>query len=169
MASYGELLDSNLNLDNLTVYTFFSDYFENPRMSLIREDGDNLIYGCKVRCNLSRQKRYLIAIVPKVSRTSNDKMASLSDLYWTMFQTRTLEEDQLAPIHSYRVKDDIRNIIKVKEKGRDKFEYSCTTLSIKLSLLVGKTQMQPYGDSGTVGLALETYNCVVYLTSPAKS
>jgi len=165
MGSYGELLDSNINLDKLSTYTLFSAYFNNPRMSLLREDGSNVVYCCKVRCGLSRQKRYIIAIVPKDGYTQYAKTASLSDLYWSILQTRTLDEDQVVPVHFYTPKDDNHNIIKIKQKTSEKFIYSCTTFPITVSLIITKTQMQPYSDSGTLGLALETYNCVVHLSS----
>lgn len=161
MAYYGELLDT-INLDKLSTYTFFTDYFDNPRMSFVREDGVNLVYCCRVKCGLTRQKRYIFAVVPKES-AKYDKVVNLYDLRWKILQTRTLEEDHIAPVHSYTHKEDKTNLIKITQKTPEKFYYSCKAFPISITLLMPKNQTQPYSETGTIGLALETYNCVVYL------
>lgn len=161
MTHYGELLDS-INLDKLSTYSFFSEYFENPRMSFVREDGHNLVYCCRVKSGLARQKRYIFAITTKEG-PKYEKTVNLFDLRWKILQTRGLDEEHLAPVHTYRPKEDKSNIIKVKQKTTERFTYSCEAFPICITLLMPKSQIQPYSDSGTIGLALETYNCIVYL------
>ena len=121
MACYGELLDT-INLDKLSTYSFFTGYFDNPRMSFVREDGNNLIYCCKIKSGLARQKRYIFAVVPKDS-SKHDKVVSLCDLRWKILQTRALDEEHLAPVHSYSHKEDKINLIKITQKTPDKFHY----------------------------------------------
>ena len=159
------MIDSDFDLRRLSLYTFFIEYFENPVMTFIKEteDGKKLVYCTRVRCNLSRYKRYLFAIVPKTS-SNYKKTQPLSELNWTIFQTRSLEDDNHVNMHSYSVKDDAQNIIVLTNKTADKFEYSCKTFPIKVVLLVGKNQMKPYSDRGSLGLALETYNSMIYVS-----
>jgi hypothetical protein len=131
-------------------------------MSFVREDGNNLVYCCRVKSGLARQKRYIFAITAKES-SKYEKTVNLFDLQWKILQTRGLDEEHLAPVHTYRPKEDRSNIIKVKQKTTEKFTYSCEAFPISITLLLPKSQIQPYSDTGTIGLALETYNCIVYL------
>ena len=64
MATYGELIDSNVDFGKLPVYTFFLEYFNNPLLRFFKQTPDHhVIYGAKVRSQLSRQKRYLFILL----------------------------------------------------------------------------------------------------------
>lgn len=158
MTSYGELIDSDISL-----YTFFVQYFDNPKFTFLRETDDgSLVYGVKIRSQLSRFKRYLFAIVPRTK--DYKKEIFLEELNWKIFQTRTLDEENVTRTHSYYMKDDTKNIISLMHRTNEKTFYSCSTFpGTQVVLLNGKTQAKPYSDRGTLGLALETYNCMVYV------
>ena len=153
---FGELIDPSSSAGKFNMYTFIIDYFDNPMMTLLRETSDgNLIYCVKIKSQTARYKRYIFAIVPKFYNfnVQTDIKKKLSDLTWKILQTRTLEDDNKVLTHSY----------KISSKTPEKYTYVCPIFdNIVIDLLVGKTQMKSYSDQGTLGLALETYNCIVY-------
>jgi hypothetical protein len=167
MANYGELIDSNIDINRMPVYTFFLEYFGNPKLGFLKETPDgNVIYGAKIRSQLSRQKRYLFVLIKKDPRNRSvqfPKEAFLRDVQWNCLQTRILDEDYNLPQFSYSA-GNYNNIIKVQKKEENRFIYSCESFpDMSVVLLIPKTQMKPYNDRGTLSLALETFNCLVYV------
>jgi len=166
MANYGELIDSNIDINRMPIYTFFLEYFGNQKLALFKETPDGtVIYGAKIRSNLSKQKRYLFVLFKKDPKLRNEKFPSavnLRDIQWNSIQTRVLDEDYNLPQFSYTGLND-NTIIKLVKKEETRYIYSCDSFpNISVVLLLGKTQMKPYNDKGTLSLAIETFNCLVY-------
>lgn len=167
MANYGELIDSNIDMGRMPVYTFFLQYFGNPRMTKFKETPDgNVIYGAKIKSQLSKQKRYLFVMLKKNMSNKNEQFPSevfLRDIQWNCLQTRVLDEDYNFPQFSYPGSNE--NIpIKLNKKEDTRYIYSCESFpDTTIVLLVGKTQMKPYSERGTLPLALETFQCLVYV------
>jgi hypothetical protein len=167
MADYGELIDSNIDIHRMPAYTFFLEYFGNQKMVLFKETADgNVIYAAKVKSQLSKQKRYLFVLLKKDPRNRSvqyPKEIKLGDVQWHCLQTRTLDEDYSLPQFSYPGLSDT-NIIKLNKKEETRYIYTCDNfLGMSVVLLIGKSQMKPYSDKGTLSLALETFNCLVYV------
>ena len=167
MANYGELIDSNIDINRMPVYTFFLEYFGNQKLSFFKETPDgNIIYGAKIRSQLSKQKRYLFALLkkdPKNKSAQFPKEVLFRDIQWNCLQTRVLDEDYNLPQFSYSGTSD-SNIITLQKKEESRFTYSCDNYpGMTIVLLIQRTQMKPYNEKGTLSLALETFNCLVYV------
>jgi hypothetical protein len=166
MATYGELIDSNVNFDKLPAYTFFLEYFNNPLLKFFKQTPDHhVIYAAKVRSQLSRQKRYLFALIKKHPKQNISEFPSeiyLRDLQWSCLQTRTLDDEYNLPLFTYSSKPDT-HLITLNKKEDSRYIYSCDDFPIQVILLTSKTQMKPYSDRGTLSLALETYHCLVHI------
>lgn len=166
MANYGELIDSNLDLPAMPVYEFFINYFNNPTLSFFKKSDEHIIYGAKVKSQLSKQKRYLFALIKTNPRFARDFPSEirLRDIQWSCLQIRTLDEDYALPLFTYSVPKINDHAIKLIKKEDSRFTYTCTGFDqISVVLLVTKTQMKPYSDTGTLFLAIETYNCLIYV------
>ena len=167
MANYGELIDSNIDINRMPVYTFFLEYFGNQKLGLFKETQDGtLIYGAKVRSQLAKQKRYLFVLLKKDIKMRAEKFPPevyFRDIQWNSIQTRVLDEDYNLPQFSYSGFND-NTVIKLLKKEETRYIYSCDAFpQISVVLLLGKNQMKPYSDRGTLSLALETFNCLVYV------
>jgi hypothetical protein len=176
MANYGELIDNQIQPESFTplssFYSFFNDYFGNPILGLknITPEG-HTIYAAKIKSNFLKQKRYLFAILPSDPRQktlNRPKQLHLSDIAWSCLQTRLLDEDiYTLPTFSYNHEKPrnslFHSIIKITNKEPTKYTYSCDLFpSSRIVLLIPENQMKPYNDAGTVSLALETFQCLVY-------
>lgn len=167
MANYGELIDSNIDIQRMPIYNFFLEYFGNPRLAKFKETADGtVIYGAKVKSQLSKQKRYLFVLLKKDPRHLSEKFPNeinMRDVQWHCIQTRVLDDDYNLPPFSYTGKGD--NVdIKLEKKEDTRYIYSVESFpEASLVLLLAKNQMKPYSDKGTLILALETYNCLVYV------
>lgn len=156
----GTMIDSGVDINRVNVYNIFSNYFDNPRMRRIQDlqGGTYVLYGCKIRSMLAKDNRYLFACIHVSKAKRTDEF--LEDLEWVTFETRTLAEELNVPIHSYSRKR-LDNVINVLTKGEKEFNYTCPDYDLAVRLLVGKSQIRPYNDRGTLGLALETYNTII--------
>jgi hypothetical protein len=162
--SYGEIIDSGVDINSVNTHNLFVNYFENPKMLKVKDIMGGLyqVFGCKVKTLLARDVRYLLATVPRSKLVGVDtkEVVSLEHLDWISFETRTLQEDLSTPMHSYR-KKSIDNLITVFKKTSSEYLYNCADYGLTVTLFISKNQIRPYSDRGTLGLALESYNCVV--------
>ena len=169
MANYGELIDSNIDIHRMPIYTYFLEYFGDPRLALFKETPEgHVIYGAKVRSQLSRQKRYLFVHIKKDYRDRSGfqypKEINLKDIQWSCLQTRVLDEDYNLPSFTYAGKQSNEHIIKLVKKDDSRYTYTCESFpGSSIVLLVTKTQMKPYNQTGTLSLAIETFNCLIYV------
>lgn len=179
MANYGELIDDQIYPQQATkftslssFYSFFNEYFNNPILGLknITPEG-HTIFGAKIKSNFLKQKRYLFAILPHDPRQKSlnrPKQLHLSDIAWSCLQTRVLDEDIYSlPSFSYNHEkprdSNFHSVIKLVSKEPTKYTYSCDLFpSSRIVLLIPENQMKPYNDKGTLSLALETFQCLIY-------
>lgn len=142
------------------IYSYFTNYFDNPKMTKIKIVDTFTIYACKIK-SLMREHRYIFIFV-------KDKFLGdtifLKDAKWEVLQTRAVKDDhQLIPVSYSRKTDDITNSkITVTTKEKDKYIYNSEYFKgLKIQLLYSQNQTRVYQNSGTIGLAIENYNTIV--------
>ena len=64
MSEYAEFIGGdNIDLDTVQVYNFFTHYFNNPLLKKIKTiAGGNVMYCCKIKSFLSKDKKYIFII-----------------------------------------------------------------------------------------------------------
>ena len=98
MFKYGQIIDSGFEPEKHSVYQAFTDYFNNPTMTKVKDVDKYSMYITRIHAMLGNAERYLITIVPRDvnNKKHTEKMQSLE---WVSLQTRTLEEIHRVPSH----------------------------------------------------------------------
>ena len=163
MSIYGEPID-DFSPQRTQVYQQFVTYFEDPIMTKIKDNEKFSTYATKLYCLLSKECRYLIAIVYRTVNVIGTQIR-LSDIEWVSFQTRTLRESYLCNSHSFIVNSShefSRSVIERKEVTKESSSYEALNLPIIITLLhTPKKTADSYQKRGTVMLALETFETVI--------
>lgn len=163
MSNYGVFIDSGVDLEKTNIYNYFVQYFDNPQLTEIKkiQAGMYTVFGCKVRSLLAREQRYILVTVAEAHVPKGNTTPYLDGLEWSCLETRTLTEDIKANSHMYTRKAD-KTLINIFTKNESAYNYSCPAFpSLSVALFFTKNQTRPYNDKGSLGLALETYQCVV--------
>ena len=148
------------------VYGAFVDYYGTLSLKLLRTDNDWAFYCAKIYSGLN-QNRYIFVVIPANSAVS--KEATLDQLDWVSFQTRTTDETHHVPTHHLYLNDTRKKTfsdkITVVKRTQDETEYITQDLPIKVRLLHDpkKNNYLQYPDQALMYQALETYRCVVDL------
>jgi hypothetical protein len=160
---YGEPID-DFSPERIQVYQQFCSYFENPIMTKVKDDDKFSTYAVKLYCLLSKECRYLIAIMYRTIDVIGTQ-TRLSDIEWISFQTRTLRESFKCSTHSFIVNslhEFSTSAIERKEVTKEASSYIALSLPIIVTLLHTKNKTaESYQKSGTVMLALETFETVI--------
>lgn len=162
MANYGQLLDAfEPNKDEM--YQAFTEYFNNPTMSKIKNVDRYSMYMSKTYCLLSNECRYIIAFVLQDS-FSIGSYEELRNLRWVSLQTRELSDNHNLPPHAYNAvaQGPLSTIIIRTKMDENSSTYSCEKFPITITLLNSvKKNSSVYQNKGTIIAALETYNTIV--------
>ena len=86
MATYGEMID-DYNPMKDDIYKIFSQYFNDPMMTKMKDDNNLSMYVCRLYCLLNRECRYIIVFTEQTQNTIGT-LANLSTLEWVSLQTR---------------------------------------------------------------------------------
>ena len=163
MANYGEMLDDYDPMKE-QVYGLFADYFHNPKMIKIKNEGKYSMYGCKVHCLLSKQCRYILVFTyqePSPIGSTHE----LKSLEWISFQTRTLDYDTYkVSEHAYIPKSEgvLKSVINRVDVSDKTSTYHCEDFPIVITLLhTPKKDRYTYQQRGHVIAALETWETIV--------
>ena len=161
MAEYGQPVGDGMDMEKLDVYNYFIQYFNNPEMQKLKElKAGYVMYCCKVKSMLSKDKKYIFVIVSP-DQDPGTPRARLNDLNWEVLQTRTIEDSHNVPLHDYRPKSTTQSL-RIFEKRDDMYKYTCHEFpNIIVSLLFTKNQTRVYGDRGDLDAAIETYNTII--------
>jgi hypothetical protein len=164
MSHYGELI-GQYDPFKQDIYRMFSDYFENPKLTKIKDVNGCSMYLTKINSLLGREFRYLIVFV-KQDIFPNGHTSDLSDLFWLSLQTRTLVENHNVSTHNYisrRFNPLMKEII-LEKKEPPNYYYKCPTYNLLSVLLIGKKNGEmEYQQRGTIVTAIETYSTVITL------
>ena len=159
---HGNIIE-DYNPEHENVYSFFVDYFNNPILQKIKDNGEYSIYTTKTMCLLSTECRYIIVIVYKNDFSIHSK-DDLQNLKWISFQTRTLKDHMECGSHAYIPKKDgpLMDMINRTSINKNSCIYEAENLPINITLLFTKRNDENvYQPKGTVIHALETYNTII--------
>lgn len=160
---HGQLFDTGYNPDKEEIYKSFTDYFENPMMTKIKDVGHYSMYLCKIYCLLSTNNRYVIIFVRKDKR-KHGSSESLKYLQWDSLQTRSIEDNHNLPKHKYRPRNtqELSQKININKREQNHSKYDCEKYPLTITLLhVKKDSLFEYNTTGTIVTAIETYNTII--------
>lgn len=162
MSKYAEMIDSGIDLNKIHIFDFFTYYFDNPEMGRIKDVDGYALFGCKIKSMLKKDQKYVFVLI-RLNKVQGISSARLKDLEWDVLQTRTLEEIYSVPLHSYSVKQDesVNSAISILKKEDRQYLYTNAVYKIIVTLIFSKNQTRPFGDRGTLGMALESFNCII--------
>jgi hypothetical protein len=150
--------------DREHIYDMFTEYFNNPKMTKIKNTDNLSMYLTKTYCLTSTTCRYIIVFVPQ----NNSPLGSseyLKDLKWVSLQTRTLEEKfPSIKYHGYipEEKGPLLSKIHRTDITKEVSTYKCDDYPIIVTLLHDtKKNSDTYQNSGNIVIALETWNTIV--------
>lgn len=160
--NYGTLIEDTFpERDN--IYPIFSEYFNNPTMTKIKNQENLSLYIVKSYCLTSRFCRYIICFVDADDTPMNGEK-QLSDLRWVSLQTRTLEDRHNCSTHGYEPKLEgplICKIFKTKV-SKEASTYNCEEFPVTVTLLhTEKNTSESYQQTGTIIHALETWQTII--------
>ena len=161
MAQYGQVLDNLYDPSREGVYALFTDYFENPLLTKVKDVETYSMYAVKIHALLGIENRYIIVFLYKDDNPKGHQ-DRLENLRWVSLQTRGIPDEYSVTIHSYIPRrtsiDQKINVTEIKDRT---YVYKVTNIPINITLLPSKNKNVDYSHSGTVTSALETYNTVV--------
>lgn len=162
MARYGIPVDPDYDPDKEHVYSLMSVYFDNPKMTKIRDIPEPRVsvYMAKTSAMLGIEHRYIVAICP-IDIKGVGSQEYLSNLLWISIQTRTLSDNHNIPVHNYipRKLPELNKKITRRIDSTD-YLYDVDDLPINITL-IPKTKGLDYSSSGTVVIAIETYSTII--------
>lgn len=161
MAYHGQVLDTGFDPSKENIYELFTQYFNNPVMTKIKDIDQFSMYMTKIHAILGIEFRFLIVFIfHDIVPIGNQE--KLQNLKWISLQTRTLKEDKNLSHHSYvprRLADLDKKITLIKQDTRQ-YIYQVENMPLIITLLP-KTKGLDYTSSGSVVSALETYQTIV--------
>jgi len=149
------------------IYQTISEYFGDIMMTKLKhEEKTNLsFYYAKVGSLLSVEDRYLVAIVENDKLTPTGYGVKLSTLKWKSFQTRTLSSKTKLVLQDIPLVSQMTmNISLFKTENKPDRSVFLTYDSPICVELLKETENQNHSDTGTLKLALDTFECIVYFT-----
>lgn len=139
-----------------------SKYFDNPTLTKTENNDEFSIYMTKNNSLLATVHRYIIVFVPKDTFFIGSQR-TLSDLKWTIFQTRSLVSRHPAntTFYSYIPKKThpYNTGITILRKEPQYSTYTSSIFPITITLLNMDDSFFP--DHGTINSALETYSTMI--------
>jgi hypothetical protein len=163
MSEYAEIINPEYDPSKNYVYKSFSEYFNYPLLTKIKDVGDYSVYMTRIYAMLGNAYRYLVVFINKDDNSVGFEK-SIEDCEWVSLQTRTLEELHNLKPHNYRSNknppfDDKINVVSRDERCT---KYNCDNLPITITLLhTRKNNEYQYNSNGIIANALETYQTII--------
>ena len=148
----------------MNIHDVVQRYFENPLFTKTKNVDEYSIYKCPIHLHLTNVYRFLVCIVPRDAFLIGHERA-LSQLKWTVFQTRELSKPEQMRKHSYQPKNTgiFKAPIHLKSREDSTIDYLCPQIkNVTISLL--KKQGITYPDNGFLNSAFETYQTILTCT-----
>lgn len=164
MANYGQIIDNDYDPSLDFMYRAFTNYFNNPVLTKIKNVDNFSVYMAKTYCLLNKECRYIVVFV-QTDNMSKGARKSLTDMRWISIQTRTLEDKHELEPHGYTAKAEgplMASINRIKNT-MEASTYSCEDFPIIVTLLNSKNVSGAYQDKGTIVAALETWETIITL------
>lgn len=158
------------------VYDTMVKYFQDPVMYKVQSknsEENSDMFGVRIESYLLKDRRFLIVMVPKDDSVPYFHPKKLSDLMWTVLQTRNLvEEDEILdrlPAIRYEIKRDAFEgyMIRCENATEEVTSYEVQPhLPIKVHLLHRKKGKFEYSENGTILAAIETFQTLLCMLPP---
>lgn len=163
MYQYGELIDSGFDPQKNNVYEAFTEYFNNPGLTKIKDVKEFSMYAVRIHAMLGNAQRYLIVFVPRDVRVKGSK-ENLENLKWVSLQTRTLEEIYHVSTHMYMAKKQppLNQKISITSQDEKQSSYIAEKFPLTITLLhTKKNNVYQYHPTGSIVSAIETYQTII--------
>jgi hypothetical protein len=163
MAEYGQIINPTYDPKKNSVYEAFSNYFNNPNLTKIKDVHSYSMYMVKIYAMLGNAYRYLIIFIPKDINSPGFKK-DMSTCEWVTLQTRTLEDSHDIKAHRYQVinKPPLNQKINVTKRDKKQSIYEAENMPLVITLLhTRKDHTYQYHPTGTINSALETFQTII--------
>ena len=141
----------------------FTEYFDNPVMTKIKNENNYSMYMCKTYCLTALSCRYII-VFTLINKVPINTQVHLDELKWVSFQTRTLESKIDLPSHGYikELKGPLLEKIQRVKISPEASTYNCQNFPLIVTLLHTKQKTaEAYQDKGNIILALEGWETII--------
>lgn len=170
MSKYGQVIDLGFNPMHTEFKKILIDYFRDPIMTKVSDDfNHNSIYMVQIKTMLFKDKRYLIATVPKNPLPIGDTK-KLSKLDFKVLQTKELDGTINTPLqtHSYSLRENNKTEIyqapiEVIDRNKKYTEYTCPNYNVKITMLHKDDLLYEYPDQATLFSAIEKYSTLIFI------
>jgi hypothetical protein len=162
MAFYGSLIDEFASVND-NIYTMFTNYFNNPIMTKIKNEDKYSMYYTKSYCLLSKECRYIIVITDMDDYPLGTEN-QMKNLKWISLQTRTLFEQYDIKSHGYTPIAQGPLLAHIYKEKKDEYAttYICKDLPLVVTLLhTERKNADSYQAKGTIIAALETWETII--------
>ena len=148
------------------IYQMFADYYDNMKMTKIKDDEKFSIYMARLQCLLLNERRFLIVVVPR-DQFPPSYQQELATLRWVSLQIRNLEEEYPLSPQSYQMKrtPEFQRRLKVLERNTEVTTYKVEDLPCHISLLHTRNNEYEYPNEGSLISALETFRTIIQFSS----
>jgi hypothetical protein len=163
MSEYGQEINPFYDPNKDNVYESFSDYFNNPILTKIKNVDNYTVYMTRIHTMIGNSYRYLILFVD-IDTDMLKTTKNMKELEWISLQTRTLEDDHDLKQHTYQVsqKPPLNQKIHVKTQNEKQSVYHSENFPLVITMLhTRKNNHYQYQPTGTIISALETFQTVI--------
>ena len=161
--NYGELIDTNFKPERDFLYKYFSDYFNNPVLTKIKDKDKHSVYMAKFDCFLNRENRYLILTLKKDYNDVGYEV-KMENIKWISLQTRTLfEKHNNVKRFAYiprRFKPLLDNVT-LLEKNPKFYSYKSDSLPFIITLLPDSKGELNYNSNGNIINCIEQFQTII--------
>lgn len=145
------------------VYNLITEYYDNPKLTKIKDIDNFSIYMAKIDYLLYNEHRYIIAFMIK-NNFQIGTLVDLDDIKWHSFQTRSITDDHKIMTFQHIPKKLSKFQLRIELTSRDEKQsvYKCINLpNITLTLLHKGNSKYEFTDKGTLISALETWRTII--------
>jgi len=163
MSEFGQIINQQYDPSKNVVYDAFTEYFNNPVMTKIKNVQNYSVYMCNIYSMLGKSYRYLILFVEH-DNNPNGVEKQMNECEWASLQTRTLEDNHKLKPHFYNARKTVELSQKINISTRDNIQcnYTTETFPLNVTLLnTRKNNKYQYQPIGTIVSALETYQTII--------
>ena len=163
MTEYGHIINPNYDPSKNRVYEVFSEYFNDPVVTKIKNVEKFSVYMTKIFSMIGNAYRYLVIFVYRDYNNIGFKQP-MKNCDWISLQTRTLTDVHDIPIHKYQPITTIHELkqkIHIKSRDEKQSIYDCQDFNLTVTLLhTRKNYVMQYPNIGTIISAIETYQTI---------
>ena len=161
--NYGELIDIDFKPERDNLYQYFTEYFNNPILTKIKNKENYSVYMSRLDYSLSREYKYLIVTINKDYNDIGFE-TKMINIKWISLQTRTLfEKNNNVSKFVYIPKryKPLLETVTLVEKNDKCYTYKCDNLPFIITLLPDLKGDLNYNSSGNIINCLEQFQTII--------